>query len=144
MTCKVGNVEITWLPEEYSKSHPDNRQRILTRRYYFTFQYHGKPVRAYIRKNFVWDGASIPRAFWTSVGSPFCGKHRLGAIPHDGFYEGVVYNAETNERIALTRSEADDLLLSCCIFKKQNWLTRNKIWVGVRGWGWTYKYGKGE
>jgi hypothetical protein len=29
------------------------------------------------------DGASIPRAFWTMVGSPFNGEYRLPAVIHD-------------------------------------------------------------
>jgi len=29
------------------------------------------------------DGASIPRAFWTLVGSPFTGRYRRAAVVHD-------------------------------------------------------------
>lgn len=31
------------------------------------------------------DGASIPRIFWTVVGSPYTGKYRTGAIVHDAY-----------------------------------------------------------
>jgi uncharacterized protein YraI len=33
----------------------------------------------------VTDGASIPQAFWSIIGSPFSGKYRLAAVIHDHF-----------------------------------------------------------
>lgn len=32
------------------------------------------------------DGASIPRPAWWLIGSPFTGKYRNAAIPHDAYY----------------------------------------------------------
>ena len=34
-------------------------------------------------KNYVVDGASIPRALWTLVGSPYTGDYRRASIVHD-------------------------------------------------------------
>lgn len=31
------------------------------------------------------DGASIPRIFWSTISSPFCGKYRRASIIHDVF-----------------------------------------------------------
>jgi len=39
---------------------------------------------------FITDGASIPRIFWSLVGSPFTGKYVEVAILHDYLYSGVV------------------------------------------------------
>ena len=38
---------------------------------------------------FVTDGASIPRFFWSFIGSPFTGKYVEVAILHDYLYSGV-------------------------------------------------------
>lgn len=35
------------------------------------------------------DGASIPRVFWTIVGSPFTGNYRKASVIHDYFCEGM-------------------------------------------------------
>lgn len=35
----------------------------------------------------VFDGASIPRAFWWLIGSPFTGKYRRAAVIHDQYYK---------------------------------------------------------
>src|SRR5437764_14441178 len=35
------------------------------------------------QKDYVVDGASIPRAFWTLVGSPYTGHYRRASIIHD-------------------------------------------------------------
>lgn len=38
-----------------------------------------------IDKPDIWDGASIPRAFWWLIGSPFIGDYRSAAAIHDVF-----------------------------------------------------------
>lgn len=35
------------------------------------------------RKGYVVDGASIPRIFWTLVGSPYVGRYRRASVVHD-------------------------------------------------------------
>ncbi len=35
---------------------------------------------------FVTDGASIPQALWSLVGSPFTGRYRVAAVLHDAAY----------------------------------------------------------
>lgn len=36
-----------------------------------------------IEQGFVFDGASIPRVFWSILGSPFTPKHIRAALEHD-------------------------------------------------------------
>lgn len=36
----------------------------------------------------LWDGASIPRFFWWTIGSPFVGRYRWPSIFHDAGYSG--------------------------------------------------------
>lgn len=45
------------------------------------------------------DGASIPRVFWTIVGSPFNGKYRLASIVHDYFCDNRHATWEATHRM---------------------------------------------
>lgn len=40
----------------------------------------------WIPKGYICDGASIPRAFWSVVGSPFDPENEIGAWAHDYLY----------------------------------------------------------
>jgi len=42
-----------------------------------------------VPSGFITDGASIPKAFWSLVGSPFTGKYVKVAILHDYLYSGA-------------------------------------------------------
>ncbi|WP_051441033.1 hypothetical protein M728_005770 (plasmid) [Ensifer sp. WSM1721] len=44
-----------------------------------------KGVHWYARSGLIFDGASIPRALWAVVGSPYTGTYRRAAVMHD-FY----------------------------------------------------------
>jgi len=52
-----------------------------------------------VKEGFVYDSASIPRIFWSLIGSPFSGKYRLAAAVHDALYA-------TNY---VSRKKADDM-----------------------------------
>ncbi len=54
-------------------------------------------------KDFIVDGASIPRAFWTVVGGPLDGKYRNASIVHD---EACVRREEPSEDVHLMFYEA--------------------------------------
>jgi len=45
-----------------------------------------------VPRNFVSDGASIPKIFWSFIGGPFAGRHRDAAIVHDYFCERRTYD----------------------------------------------------
>jgi len=64
----------------------------------------------------VTDGASIPQAFWSIIGSPFVGKFRLAAVIHDhycktklrswadthaAFYESMIASGEDKKKALL-------------------------------------------
>ena len=53
---------------------------------------------------FVTDGASIPKVFWSIIGSPFTGKYLHGAVIHDCLYSKKHYNF-------ISRKYADNLFL---------------------------------
>jgi hypothetical protein len=55
------------------------------------FSYTDKAGKTWIAsKDSVVNGASIPRAFWTIIGSPTTGKYRNASIVHDTACEGKV------------------------------------------------------
>src|SRR5262245_3523999 len=71
-----GEPETTWLTEEGT---PDRRMRVLTD---FSFTDPKSKVWPAPMGSLV-DGASIPRALWTLVGSPYTGDYRRASIVHD-------------------------------------------------------------
>lgn len=58
-------------------------------------------------KDLPWDGASIPRALWTPVGSPKTGCHKLPSIVHDEYYKRHAQHGET-------RREVDEMFYQAC------------------------------
>lgn len=62
-----------------------------------------KYVSVIVPNGFVSDGASIPKLFYTIIGSPWSGKYSRGAIIHDYLY----FKKEVSRKIAdLTFLEA--------------------------------------
>lgn len=79
-----------------------------------------------IPKDFVTDGASIPRFFWR-IYLPY-GKYIEAAVLHD-----YIYRTPT---IPLTRKQADKLLEEAMEWCQVNAFDRKVIYTGVRIGGW--------
>jgi len=75
---------------------------------------------------FITDGASIPRLFWSFVGSPFTGLYRRAALIHD-----YLYATQTTKR-----SYADRIFLEAMKDLGVSWWKRRVMYLAVRGWGW--------
>ena len=56
---------------------------------------------------YVIDGASIPRALWTLVGSPYCGLYRRASIVHDKACDDAVNDSAARKR-------ADKMFYQAC------------------------------
>jgi hypothetical protein len=56
-----------------------------------------------VPRGFVSDGASIPKIFWSIIGSPFVGLYLRASIIHDYLYSHQNYD--------YTRSQADKIFL---------------------------------
>ena len=54
----------------------------------------------WIPKDYICDGASIPRPFWSIVGSPFDPINVVGAWPHDYLYLTHLVDKKTTDEIA--------------------------------------------
>jgi hypothetical protein len=82
-----------------------------------------------IQAGYVWDGASIPRAFWSIIGGPFSGDYIIAALVHDLLYDTHI----------TTRAEADDLfqqimLLSGVTTWRRSLMYRAVKWFGGKPW----------
>jgi hypothetical protein len=71
-----GKPKAQWLTEP---NVPDRKMRLLAD-FWFTDPAGKKWLTP---KDYVVDGASIPRALWTLVGSPYTGDYRRASIVHD-------------------------------------------------------------
>jgi hypothetical protein len=58
-----------------------------------------------VKEGFIYDSASIPRIFWSLIGSPFSGKYRMAALIHDALYATQL----------TTREEADDIFYNIMV-----------------------------
>lgn len=71
---------------------------------------------------FVTDGASIPKAFWSWIGSPFTGLYRKPSLIHD-----YLYATQTTERIY-----ADRIFLEGMKSEGVSWWKRRVMYSAVR------------
>jgi len=78
-----------------------------------------------INRGFIYDGASIPRLFWSLIGSPFTGTHQRAALIHDALYAAELYSRET----------CDWIFLQIMQYHGCNWLKRNLMWSAVKIFG---------
>ena len=67
---------------------------------------------------FITDGASIPKIFWSFIGSPFTGLYRRAALIHD-----YLYATQTT-----TRVYADRVFLEAMFFLKVSWWKRKTMY----------------
>ncbi len=75
---------------------------------------------------FVTDGASIPKIFWSIVGSPFTGLYSEAALIHDYLYC----------KQKTTRGYADSVFLEAMKELGVSWWKRRAMWTAVRVGGW--------
>jgi hypothetical protein len=78
-----------------------------------------------IRRKFDYDGASIPRFVWPTIGHPMGVRKQVGAQFHDGFYASNI----------IGQHPADDLFLELLEAFEESWACRNKCWAAVRSCG---------
>lgn len=71
-----GDVVVRWT---FGKSIPARGMQLLEK-----FAYIDATAKRWeAQKGYIVDGASIPRIFWTLVGSPFVGRYRRASVVHD-------------------------------------------------------------
>lgn len=79
-----------------------------------------------VKAMFDFDGASIPRAFWSMYGNPLSGKFRIAALIHDALYASEYFPREL----------ADDIFLDLMKQHEVGYIKRQTMYYAVRSAGW--------
>ena len=80
---------------------------------------------------YVIDGASIPRALWTLVGSPYTGQYRRASVVHDKACDDAAGNEDARRR-------ADRMFFEACRAGGCGWFEAMILYAGVRiGAAWS-------
>lgn len=116
----------TYFPEGIEIKIVGSNTCILEDDFYFDVTVKGKKHTILIKKGFVFDGASIPRFFWRTIGHPLQYPIVIAALPHDGIYAAELFD----------RSTCDWIFLELLQQMKVSWFKRNIIWIAVRGGGY--------
>jgi uncharacterized protein DUF1353 len=113
-----GEPEAVWLTQEGT---PDRRMRILQD---FSFTDPASKIWPAPAGSLV-DGASIPRALWTVVGSPYTGDYRRASIVHDVACDEAVGNKKK-------RRAADRMFFHACRAGGCSIWEATVLYLGVR------------
>lgn len=111
------------LDRQITNRRPSGEAAVLDKPVRFTVP--SKNIVIEIKAGFRYDGASIPRAVWALIGSPFTGKYLPAALLHDALYSAEIFNRKTCDKIFLEYMR--DLGVS--------WWRRNSMWLAVRCFG---------
>lgn len=87
--------------------------------------FEGKECQVIVKEGFDFDGASIPRALWSLVGSPFSGGVQRAACIHDALYSSQL----------LPRKEADKIFLEAMKCDGVPLMRRYAYYFAVRAFG---------
>ena len=82
--------------------------------------------RIRVKKEFDFDGASIPQALWSVYGNPLTGKYRIAALVHDALYASQKLPIEL----------ADAIFLDLMKQHKVGYIKRQTMYYAVRSAGW--------
>ena len=107
------------LPRPVTTPSADGEAYVLNR------PYHTNVIPGHlleVNAGFRFDGASIPRPFWLTTGTPMTPRYQAAALVHDALYASEL----------LSRKDIDDLFRFCLRADGVGWYTANKMWLGVR------------
>ena len=82
------------------------------------------------------NGATIPRALWTSIGSPYAGQYRRASVVHD-YYVGEIDNSDVTPE---QRKEADRKFYNACRYDGCSKEFAALLYIGVRFGTWASKW----
>lgn len=85
-------------------------------------QYANQELIVTAKKGLQSDFASIPRPFWSLIGSPATGKYTKSALIHDALYASEI----------LSRSKADKLFLEMMVCEGVSLIKRHLMYWAVR------------
>ena len=73
---------------------PNGKARLLEDIYY-----QNESIRVKVLKNFIFDGASIPKFFWSIIGHPFSFKLVRPAVVHDILYASEIFTRKFSDEL---------------------------------------------
>ncbi len=79
------------------------------------------------------NGATIPRALWTTVGAPYVGKYRRASVVHD-YYVGELNNPDVSTE---ERKTADRMFYHACRYDGCSKRFAGILYIGVRFGTWS-------
>ena len=111
-----------WKGKYQIEEYDDYKFRTLTELAYTTKA--GEVIT--VPRDFITDGASIPKAVWSIIGSPFTGKYKRAALVHDWLYH----------ILKTTRIYADRIFLEIMQERGVSLWKRLSMYRAVRTFGW--------
>jgi hypothetical protein len=104
------------------------------------FILNGVEMRLEVSTPFEWDGASIPRIFWSVIGYYPAGIMLAPSLWHDLIYKnkGWVRNELTGELIFISRKDCDLLFLQHMLICGVPLKDAQTMYKTIRKFGWTY------
>ncbi len=115
-----GEPKTAWLTEDQA----DRRMKLVE-----AFWYKGKVMDVAVPKDYRIDGASIPRALWSLVGSPYTGDYRRASIVHD-------WACDDAKGDITKRRAADRMFYYACRAGGCSWPQAVMLYIGVRIGAW--------
>lgn len=97
----------------------------VDKRYYKLLDNHVESIdniSVLVRSGFLTDGASIPKIFWSIIGSPFTGEYTEAAVVHDALYASE----------SLTRIECDKMFYELMKKHGVSYWKRTLMYIAVR------------
>lgn len=79
-------------------SHPEDK-KIDYRRLFQDYKFYINGYNFTIKKDFWWDGASIPQFLWSFVGGPWHSEVSAGALIHDVLYLTQIFEREFTDKV---------------------------------------------
>ena len=89
--------------------------------------YEDDEVIIQVNPKFDFDGASIPQALWSIVGSPMTGGYQRAGCLHDALYAAEYYPRDVCDKLFLDAMKSDGV----------GYLRRYAMYNAVRAFGWT-------
>lgn len=159
---KTAPVVIGNLAEQFYKNHTPETANILFKQLVPEMGFSGEPLTRwdgfrnmvlveefyFIDSNgFKWvtpagsclNGATIPRALWSSIGSPFTGRYRRASVVHD-YAVGELCNPDVEYD---ARTKADRMFYEACRFDGCSKIFAGILYVGVRFGTWSAQISSG-
>lgn len=96
-----------------------------------------------VPKGFLFDGGSLPRAFWWFIAP--AGKGNLAFLSHDFVYREAEKTPVDSNGVGMSREQADEMMYDLLVYSGLSKWKAWTAWRGTRRGGWlSYKKKSGN